>query len=439
MRLAIMSDTHFGDVMCSLVRMGTDGGLSRGPKYAEFKRVARQEDEQGKGGQRNEFLVMLGDVLDFSLASYEQAYRVAAKFFTWVKEDDICAQVIYLPGNHDFDLWDTIEYEVNIVDRIRRGLIPREFQWSVPGVLDLRAGSTTAGFSLPTIPELAAADAHKYGGHFFDSITGTGADKQTTFFFAFPNLYLVTDETSVLLTHGQYFEPFWTLLSEWALRIAADDLGMDTDLRLEQILALNFPISQLSSTGSGQAGPLTERIIRPLQEEVRIQKRDRLDKYIGRLDDEIFKQVKARNRLKGIFQETLWKLGRRAALKAMGRFQRARYDERFLDRKNVRQRFLQFYRASLLELEDLNRDFGYDIPPPAYVIFGHIHEPMPWGDPDAPQATIHPDTGGTVRLYNTGGWLYRRHPEGSKRFVGAEIITYASERGAAAFESHSIR
>ncbi|UCH11019.1 MAG: metallophosphoesterase [Fidelibacterota bacterium] len=436
MRIAIISDTHFGDHLCSLVTTREDNKVIRGPKYEDFRRQARREDDGGHEGKSNDFLILLGDILDFSITSYERAYGVGAQFFKWLKEDDICGQIVYVPGNHDFDLWDTIEYEVNVINRVRHGLIPQQFRWSVPGVLDLRRASSRRGFSLPTVVELDQEEAHyKYGGHFFDNITG--ADNPIDVAFAYPNIYLVTDEVSVLLTHGQYFEPFWALLSEWALRIAQDDLGLGPDLRLEDLLALNFPISHLTSSGTGQAGVLTEKVLRPVQAEIRTHRHDTLHKYLGRLDDQIFRTIKSKNWLKGTIQEALWKLGRKVAMRAMGRYQQARFDERFLDREMVRRRFIRFYRATLTEIDELNREYGLDIPRPRVVVFGHIHEPTPWGVEHAPQIHCCPPDTEPVLVYNTGGWVYRIESDGHKEFVGAEVMTYSDEEGGD-FRSHSI-
>ncbi len=63
-------------------------------------------------------------------------------------------------------------------------------------------------------------EAH-YGNLFFDDITreasnGRLTGKKLNFNFAYPNLYLVTDEgESLLLTHGHYFEAFWSVAAEW--------------------------------------------------------------------------------------------------------------------------------------------------------------------------------------------------------------------------------
>ena len=71
MRFAIISDTHFGDDTCALVSK-KDNKIVKGLKYDEFKNAA---------GQGNDYLILAGDILDFSITNYETAYRYAQFFF----------------------------------------------------------------------------------------------------------------------------------------------------------------------------------------------------------------------------------------------------------------------------------------------------------------------------------------------------------------------
>ena len=83
MRLAFISDTHFGDEMCTLVDHDT---LAKGPKWDDFAEAS---------GTQNDFLVLLGDIFDLSIASYEDAYRHARAFFKFVKRHRIAKNIIY--------------------------------------------------------------------------------------------------------------------------------------------------------------------------------------------------------------------------------------------------------------------------------------------------------------------------------------------------------
>ena len=88
MRIAIVSDTHFGDPMSTLVVFGKNGKPVIGPKYKAFKQAA---------GNDNDYLVLLGDILDFSIASYEEVYESAKVFFLQIQTDQIAKEIIYVP------------------------------------------------------------------------------------------------------------------------------------------------------------------------------------------------------------------------------------------------------------------------------------------------------------------------------------------------------
>jgi hypothetical protein len=96
----------------------------------------------------------------------------------------------------------------------------------------------------------------------------------------------------------------------------------------------------------------------------------------------------------------------------------------------VQQRFWNFYRASRLEIDDLNANFGCSIPRPTAVIFGHTHVPVAWHSRAAlrPSHAAHSD-GEAVPLYNTGGWLNRLSPNRVMEFCGAEVFTFETGVG----------
>ena len=99
MKLAIASDLHLGNLLCSLVEWNGEE-YKEGPKYRGFCEAA---------GSGNDYLILHGDILDFSVAGYENAYAAAKVFFTLLQKDDIADQIIYIPGNHDYDIWNIVE------------------------------------------------------------------------------------------------------------------------------------------------------------------------------------------------------------------------------------------------------------------------------------------------------------------------------------------
>ena len=411
MKLAIISDAHFGDPMCGLVKERTRGtGYQIGPKYTQFK------NEVGAG---NNYLILLGDIFDFSITTYAEAYRAAQVFFSKIVADSIADEIIYVPGNHDFELWHWVENEVNVIKQIQKGDPPRNFRWSVPGVIDTRTGANNPDFYLPIVTRQAGA--HPYGGLFLDNLTNS----KIPFYVAYPNIYLVTDSMSILITHGHYLELYWALLGETAPKILGADLDIGQFLDLTELVAVNFPSNQLASSGVGQAGPLTD-CIRFIQRKIKDGDLDAIKKYLNNLDDNVIDPLFDYRRYdpRELISDKGIDIGKKKLLKMLGELKDTRYSKEFVNDPAVHDRFKTYYLASVAELEILNDNYGYnkpsDIPYPKHVIFAHTHRPIPWADNHL-KAQIE---GTTVRLHNTGGWLFRLDEQGSQMFGEAEIFLF---------------
>jgi predicted phosphodiesterase len=424
-RLAVISDVHFGDDLCTLVTTQPQGEPRVGPAYPALRRAVGHAD----------YLILLGDILDFSVASYEEAYQAARAFFVQAQEDGLAREIVYVPGNHDFDIWHTVEHQVNVINQLKQGQLPRAFKRSVPGVLDDRPADGPCRLLLPDVrprPEWHD-DRALYGSLFLDHITRRGsgagrrpAGRKLTVDFAYPNLYLVTREgESVLLTHGHYFEAFWAAAAEWAILLAGDDLPLEggRDPSLRDLVGLNLPLSQLASAGIGQSHPLT-RVVRAIQREVTAGRTTTVGRYLERLESAIRgpNGVRAPGRL---LRAIALRWLKRRVLQTVSTLQQTRYSREFLRRPEVRERFRSYYRASLRELDRLRREHGLDLPAPTSVVFGHTHQPIPWGSDELVDSVDER----TVRFCNTGGYLLKEEPDGGSVFVGAEVVLYETGRG----------
>ncbi len=417
MKVVIFSDTHFGDELGALVSY-QNGEPVLGPRYTDFRDAV---------GQDNDYFILLGDIFDFSIKSYAEAYQAGKVFFDQVKKDRLVKQFVYVAGNHDSDMWQIVEHQVNIINQIGKGKPPRSFKWSLPGVFDLRSGAADQELLLPGVTRNSSGP--RYGGLFLDAITGDDDSERTPFCFAYPNVYIATDDETVLVTHGHYLETYWSLLGDLAQLVAGEDMRslpegkkLSDPINLKDLVALNFPLNQLACTGVGQAGPLTE-IVRMVMQEVKAKELDRVEEYIyTALDDGIF-EYKA-------YDPREWATDAIARgltafiINKLKNSESARYNTRFLQDEDVRERFLAFYRASLVELDHLKNEHGIDLPAPQKVIFGHTHEPTPWAAPEAPMIDVRQDGREyQVQLYNTGGWLYRRRGD-ALHFTGADIFFF---------------
>jgi 3',5'-cyclic AMP phosphodiesterase CpdA len=426
MRLAVISDVHFGDDLCTLVATGPAGEPCLGPAYPALQRAVGRVD----------YLILLGDILDFSVASYQDAYRAARAFFLQAQEDGLAREYVYVPGNHDFDIWHTVEHQVNVINQLKQGQLPRAFKRSVPGVLDDRPDSPLPGrLLLPDVrprPEWHENRA-LYGSLFLDHITrrwsGEGrrpAGRKLTVDFAYPNLYLVTREgESVLLTHGHYFEAFWAAAAEWALLLAREDLPLEggSEPSLRDLVGLNLPLNHLASAGIGQAHPLT-RVARTIQREVTAGNLGAVGRYLDRLEAVLHGPNGRRTAGRFVRGLALRWLKERV-LGTLRATEQTRYSREFLRRPEVRDRFRGYYRASLRELDRLRREYELDLPAPTSVVFGHTHQPIPWGSDEL----VDTVDGRSVRFCNTGGFILKDEPDGTTRFLGAEVVLYETGRG----------
>jgi UDP-2,3-diacylglucosamine pyrophosphatase LpxH len=430
MRIAVVSDTHFGDDLCTLVQPGPPGCEPEpGPGYAALRAAIGRVD----------YLVLLGDIIDLSVGGYEEAFRDARAFFTALQRDGVARELVYVPGNHDFDIWNVVEHQVSVINQLKQGELPRPFKRAVPGVIDAREEEPR--LHLPDVaahPEWHSARTD-YGGLFLDHITlrpsppdgPRGLGERLVFDFAYPNLYLVTEDgESVLLTHGHYFEAFWTLLGEWAVRLAADDLPHEHpgELSVRELVGVNFPLHQLACSGIGQAQPLTA-LARRVQLDFGAGRTDRVARYLERLEAVV--AGRSVPLLERLVRRWIARRARARIVAALADAEQTRFSRSFLSRPAVRERFRRYYRSCLAELDRLRREHGVDVPPPRHVVFGHTHQPIPWDSGELADSV----DGHEVVFCNTGGWVLQA-PGAVGSYAGAEVVLYETGRG---MRSTSIR
>jgi UDP-2,3-diacylglucosamine pyrophosphatase LpxH len=113
----VFSDLHFGDPRCTLHSMKTARHLLR--KLSEFQPL--QE------------IILLGDILDLQLANWAQALegRFAGKlekraagfryFLNVLLKETGVRKVVYVPGNHDYRVFDYLSVERYLMGPLKRG------------------------------------------------------------------------------------------------------------------------------------------------------------------------------------------------------------------------------------------------------------------------------------------------------------------------------
>lgn len=394
MKLAVISDLHLGDPTSSLcVRTGDQYAI--GPKY---QALANKIHHFGK----LDYLVLLGDVFDFSITNFSDAYEAAKPFLRAIKSDAIANEIIYVPGNHDFTAWSLTMHESNIINQIKAGSTLKD-RWSVPAVIDSRHNGKLMLSGVKARPD------GTYGDLFFDQIGGI------KFNVAYPNLYIVerTGRTT-LITHGHYFESYWSLTSRIAVEIFKEDLKFATPSQgpsIEEFVAVNYPLNDLASSGLGMAGPLTP-LVRSIEIDAKSGNLTHIRKYLKRLRDYLDKSIKFEG-LTGKIEEFLTDQVLDAVIKKIidavknsksPTASPSRYNANFFADKEIRENILHFLDACVLERTDIFRRDGKEIPAPERVLFGHTHVPILSSTPSSPTLN-HEKTHKTIEFWNTGGWL----------------------------------
>jgi predicted phosphodiesterase len=433
MKIAIVSDIHLGDEQCALINSKTRK-LTR--EYDKFKKHV---------GQGNDFLVLAGDILDFSVSRYRDTYECARIFFNQVLEDDLARQFIYLPGNHDANVWHTVEHETNIINQMDPDKKVRRFRHSVPGVIDDRQSEEWDKFYLHGVTEKPKGSSAKYGGLYIDKLI----KGNSVFNIAHPNLHLVSDSgVGILITHGHYFQQYWALAGWIAMAVAKEDLALGA-LETHEIVGMNFPLVQLACTGVGQSGPLNP-VINKIQKDVKSGELDLVRKYVRNMKktiDDLWKlerfdnwlrflniREKLSDKLLDFLEETLLDKIEEISKKEGGI---ARGNEKFQFQQDVQMRMGTFYQASLLELDTISKDKDCvltDLPVPDTLVYGHTHIPKPWkGERKLATLPLEYTGGRIVRLMNCGGWLKDKNGV----FRGANVFKY--ETGTSGLRSEKVQ
>ncbi len=382
MKVAVISDVHLGDESTKMVK----GGKTTS-SYSKLRKTA----EKFTGGQPLDFLVLAGDILDFSMAPFEDALKTARPFFEALAADGVAEQLIYIPGNHDKHVWDAVEWDVRVIRRLcsRPPKEPEGFRRTQPGVLDL-TGASDPPLTLPDVDFVEGTQ--RYGTLFLEGLFGGGATLPIN--VVYPNLYVKTDAGTILITHGHMLEPAWVLLSE--LLYGMPELR--GKLGVHELEEYNVPVTSMICTGVGQGGEVSKLFCK-IATEAKKGDSATLRRVIDTARPRVDSMIDLPWMLEFLDNAALSAL-RRLAIHAAESYRGARYDKEFVDQHTVLSRFTRFFTASCAEITSL--DAG--LTPPTRMIFGHTHEPI---NAKAPlRVPGLSDLGGQVaELYNTGGWL----------------------------------
>lgn len=443
--LAVISDLHLG-VSSSTMTMTRPGSTSDEFDTLGFQQFTNALYEHGV--DELDYLVLAGDIFDFSVVGYREAYEKAQDFFEALIQEQLTDQIIYVPGNHDASFWHTVQHEVSIVNKFKAGKFPEEFRHSEPGLLDLRPQSESSEcrqIQLPGVSSREADKDHAYGGLFLDWIVPPGEsedDPPLTFHVAYPNFYVVDDEGSTLVTHGHYFGEYWSVLTEYGIDIAQTDLFPDYPNYtpdIEQLVAINFPVNQLACSGVGNAGILTDRIIEDFVQEVKKGDTERLERYLNRFDEQVeFREsdnwYEFRNQISSWIEDKATDRLIDEVVEAVSEARFARGDKTFLERnEELVNSYLKSVKKERQQISESTGDFdfeGEELPAVHQVIFGHTHQPH---EPRQVDTDLSPMK--DVTFGNTGAYMTS---EGKPDAIDPMIYYYETGSGWSPLQAGSI-
>lgn len=409
MKLSVISDTHIGDPESTLVKLDESRNPIDGNNLSSLIEAL---------GKNNDYLIFLGDIMDFAVNDYGDVYRMGAYFFTRLKNEHIAKRFVYIPGNHDYNIWDTIEHQSNVINQIKSNQNVRPFKMSVPLLIDDRTGVNDND-------RIKLAGVHKhsseepYGGMFLDYLipdNKPGTPGYIPFIIAFPNVYLFNDNESVLMTHGQYLESYWSMTAE-VFHIIKD---FKQTFSMKEYIAVNFPLCQLGSTGIGQAGPLTATILEA-QKDITSGKCVLIRKYILEMLEYLVP-----HKLPKFIRKIIFNVIADSAVKRLRGIRNSDYISDLTSKKDddAIKRFNDYIDSSIEELRllETGSNPASRASAPDTFLFGHTHVPVNSSD-----NITYKYNGKTINLLNSGGWL-EIHGE-TEVATGGEVFIYESGKG----------
>ncbi|MFH0974560.1 MAG: metallophosphoesterase [Spirochaetota bacterium] len=411
MKCTIISDTHLGDPECTLFDKNADGSIKDGANLGKLLDIM---------GKDNDCLILLGDIMDFAINDYEDVYQYSYRFFKSIKEAKAVKRIVYIPGNHDYNIWHTIEHQSNVINQINNGKPARKFKMSVPFIMDDRKDAINK-YTLAGVTRKDQDDSvEAYGGMFLDNLipdNKPGTPDYIPFLVAFPNLYLFTEEKTILMTHGQYLETYWSALSLlYKVLTAKKD-----SFNIKDFIAVNFPLCELGSIGIGQAGPLTDFALE-IEKAVTDGKYAPIKNSIKNIVPYIIKELKIA-KLFGLTSWILKKILTNITIKSLKKMRNSDYisdltinkDEGCIDRFN------DYITSSRLEIEQLQRDGRIKNVSgiPDTFLFGHTHVPVVSNDNKS-----YLFDNKRITLLNSGGWL-----TANKSSIASGPVVFVYETG----------
>jgi len=377
MTIAIISDTHIGDRSSRLLdKNGTF--TSSNPCYCELKEKIFNFTKR----KPLEFLVLSGDIMDFSINSIDSSINLSRPFFQQLSSDKLTKRIVYIPGNHDKQVWDGVQWDTSIIGNLSDNRPAKQFTRIQPAVI--------SSFNTIELEGIYPKSKGKYGNIFLKGLFDTSFNNPQMI-LAYPNLYIKMEEETILVTHGHMFETIWTIISTLFKGVS----GLPDNIGFKELEEWNIPLSSMIATGLGSAGKVSDLFYR-IEREIYENKSSLLSQTLGSILPRIKDELNLPWYKKILIPD--WLIKKIILAVAMKAEDPREYND-YLGDKNNKQNFSVFFEASKKELERLK------LPPVNKIIFGHTHHPFSRNNP-----YITENFPG-LKFFNTGGWLQENRAE----------------------------
>lgn len=394
--ISVISDLHLGADSSVLI---DNRNSTTTANMTNFKNAVIKDLPGGKV----DYLVLLGDVFDLSVTSFKNSWITAGIFLNSI--EDITDNIVYVPGNHDFTMWHYLEQDINVTNKIRSGSLPSGFRYTAPGIMNSSIKKDKNNNKLG--PCFIYDVSPPYDGGYFKSLW-KGENKQ--FFVAYPNLYIFSSADDVaLLTHGQYFDTFWSILGFLCLNCADKYLknAVNGELTISEFVQVNYPLSILDASAIGQSGIFAD-LAQQLTEDVAKGDLSKIKDIKKRILKVIDKKIEFKGNfswIKEYLSDKTIDLGEYIAdkiIEDLSKKKGTRFNENYI--KEHTDDIKEYLVMSDRELSEIKKSLSSDSAPNniSRLIFGHTHVSSRPGE----QSKIRfASSAQPTSCLNTGGWI----------------------------------
>jgi hypothetical protein len=381
LRYVCISDFHLGapnSLLTGVEPQVRDGQLIPNPleitrTLATFAEALRQFIPTLHPPGERPTLILLGDVLDLGFSPPNvvvMAYqRLVEAFFPPDKPPLFAKDIIFIPGNHDHNLWQS-EKTQHFLNQIKSGKSK-----SIPPFTE-----TTPMLASPSITCRLLTEVINEYDHL----------SHYTVKISYPNIAFVNAQRAVFLHHGHFIESMYRLISEIGTTLFGENINGN---RVNDLERINGTWIDFLWSGLGQVGDRAYNLYSLMQDGAA------LHQFTSRLAKKIESQLLPSLSMSGLKPVQQLGLGISKGIldAAIGRFaelERTSY-ENVLSGGSLNG--LKWYVNEVIK-KQFDDESDRPCPDDVSFIFGHTHKPFE-------DELVLNHFRFPVKVYNSGGWV----------------------------------